>query len=496
MCVACGLVLASRAFLLDRDGIIRPEDRDESTYDPGSQPALPGTAAPNITEGADAAANSTTAYTLGIGQIAAATMNVVGDVDWFKVSLTAGVTYTFAMVGTDVNNVSNPFLRLVGTNGVTSLVTNANGLQSGNAVITYTPTTTGTYYLEASTETGGVFAGEYVSRTGSYRVSASTGNRALFDDEMGASIIDADFSWATTPGTAATVSYGFRKSVPTYNDVSNADLVGTFQQLTPVQMDAVRKSLALWSEVANITFTEVADTGLATTDSAAILFANYLSSTDGRGAFAYYPGSTAFTAKPGDVWLNTQSVSTTNLAPGTYSFFALMHEIGHAIGLAHPGLYNAAPGVSITYANSAQFTNDSQQFSVMSYFANSATGGTLDASPQDYADAPMLYDIGALQNIYGANMSTRTGATVYGFGSNAGAIYDFALNPVPAFSIWDAGGIDTIDASGFSANQKISLAPGTFSNIGGIRRTCPSRMARPSRMQKAAQVLTNSSAIV
>ena len=38
---------------------------------------------------------------------------------------------------------------------------------------------------------------------------------------------------------------------------------------------------------------------------------------------------------------------------------------------------------------------------------------------------PMMADIMAVQKMYGA-ANTRAGDTVYGFGSTAGSIYDFA----------------------------------------------------------------------
>ena len=84
-----------------------------------------------------------------------------------------------------------------------------------------------------------------------------------------------------------------------------------------------------------------------------------------------------------------------------------------------------------------------------------------------YAAAPMLHDIAALQAAYGADTTTRTGNTTYGFNSNSGrAIFDFTQNVDPIIAIWDAGGIDTIDASGYSTNQYIDLNPGSYSNVG------------------------------
>ena len=49
----------------------------------------------------------------------------------------------------------------------------------------------------------------------------------------------------------------------------------------------------------------------------------------------------------------------------------------------------------------------------------------------------MPLDIEALQYLYGANTSTRTGNNTYRWGVNAKLLE----------TIWDAGGVDTIDAS-------------------------------------------------
>jgi hypothetical protein len=143
-----------------------------------------------------------------------------------------------------------------------------------------------------------------------------------------------------------------------------------------------------------------------------------------------------------------------------------LHEVGHALGLTHPGPYDASSGVTYTYANDAKFAQDSGQHTLMSYFDNSDGGqgsGIMDSNV-----TPMMLDILAMQNIYGANMSTRTGDSVYGFGNTTGtSIYEFTLSNIPQLCIWDAGGSDTLNCSGYSQNQYINLNEGTFSNIGG-----------------------------
>ena len=71
--------------------------------------------------------------------------------------------------------------------------------------------------------------------------------------------------------------------------------------------------------------------------------------------------------------------------------------------------------------------------------------------------------------MYGAATSTRTGDTVYGFNSNAGAVFNFAgYTSAPALTIYDSGGNDTLDCSGYSSAQTIDLHPGAFSSVGGL----------------------------
>jgi serralysin len=102
----------------------------------------------------------------------------------------------------------------------------------------------------------------------------------------------------------------------------------------------------------------------------------------------------------------------------------------------------------------------------MSYFRSYDTGTDIfDAEGnQRFAQTLMMYDIAAIQQLYGANPTTRTGNTVYGFNSNAGGFYDFADNDYPIVCIYDAGGTDTLDFSGFTKATRLDLREGEFSN--------------------------------
>ncbi|RZJ29867.1 MAG: hypothetical protein EON85_06085, partial [Brevundimonas sp.] len=250
-----------------------------------------------------------------------------------------------------------------------------------------------------------------------------------------------------------------------------------FSQFSAQQISVAIQSLSAWSDVANITFNRVTDAGSEYSNNATILFGNYSSGQDGAAAFAYLPGAmpgpTGANAVQGDVWIN--SSLSYNASPILYGYGTqtLLHEIGHAIGLSHPATYNASAGVSITYSANAIYFEDSRQYTVMSYFSERETGADfrINSTGQTYyASAPLLDDIAAVQRLYGANTTTRTGDTVYGFNSNAGQPW-FSVTTAGSpliFAVWDAGGIDTFDFSGYFQNQVIDLRQGAFSNVGGM----------------------------
>ena len=248
-----------------------------------------------------------------------------------------------------------------------------------------------------------------------------------------------------------TVTYAFFDvSAQVYSSERNQ-----FEPMSAAQRDAVRTAFAIWGELINVHFVE------GTVATADINLGNLNTSETYFSAYANYPERSL---EGGDIWVNAHASSSQDVGLGAAGFRTLLHEIGHALGLSHPGEYNAAPGVEITYANDAEYYQDSYQYTIMSYFASSSTG----AVRTGFAATPMAHDIAAIQSIYGANMATRTGDTTYGFNSNAGRpAFDFTQNTNPVIAIWDAGGVDTLDFSGWSSNSRIDLAPGASSDGGG-----------------------------
>jgi serralysin len=241
------------------------------------------------------------------------------------------------------------------------------------------------------------------------------------------------------------------------------------------QREAAREAFGYWDDIVNVKFVET------TADNADINLANI--SRPGTQAYARLPSASVSANATvnkqaynivGDVWVTNEAASNFQLDEGLYGMNTLVHEIGHSLGLSHPGNYNFAPGFAVNYANGAEYAQDIRNYTIMSYW------NPRDVLIQDhdyrmgtiaYGATPMIHDILAAQRLYGADYTTRAGNNTYGFnaaGEGLRDAHDFVKTPAPVMTIWDGGGIDTLDASGYATNQVIDLTPGSMSSIGGV----------------------------
>ena len=153
------------------------------------------------------------------------------------------------------------------------------------------------------------------------------------------------------------------------------------------------------------------------------------------------PGSTAgvggFSASSsGDTITRYDSyVVYDNTIDLTTSVDLVLHEVGHAMGLKHPFSSPTVPGGF-----------DSNKYSIMSYTSNPDNG--MDS------DAMMLFDILAMQDLWGANLDTASGDSTY-TGKRTDTID----------AIWDGGGIDTFDASAIASGVRLDLRQARFSSF-------------------------------
>jgi hypothetical protein len=287
--------------------------------------------------------------------------------------------------------------------------------------------------------------------------------------QISRSITSTDARFTNGLGNPLTMTFAFRESEAGRPGMTSG--ASGFSQFTPDQITAALYAMQQWQDVANITLTRVQNPGSEYSSNAQFTLWNYTSATSGSGPASAtgYGGAT----NSSGVWQNYVYVNaqremgfTPTSANGGFEFF--IHEVGHALGLSHPANYNiGGTGTYTAYARDAVFYEDSEQYTVMSYFNANVTHGFMGSAN---SATPLLYDIAAIQRLYGANMTTRTGDNIYGFNATAGQAFsitgaDHQVN----FSIWDAGGRDVLDFSGYDETQWINLNEEAFSSVGGLR---------------------------
>lgn len=289
--------------------------------------------------------------------------------------------------------------------------------------------------------------------------SATSEFQLSFNPNIDALLDETHEKWGGALGSGANLSFSFPWlngklawwQSPSYSTDNEPGATQHFG-FNAVQVSAARSALQAWADVANLQFTELSESSTNVGD---FRFAFSSAVPSSAWGWASYPND--YWASAADVWVNTKYASEADWSVGSYNFEALMHEIGHGLGLKHPGNYG---GGAAPYLSSAL---DDRNHTIMSYNDEN------DVYPEagyvngvwDWKhyyvnhETPMVLDIAAIQYLYGANNSYRVGNDTYTFDS-ATPFYR---------TIWDAGGTDTIDVGNYTLGCVIDLTPGHYSSL-------------------------------
>ncbi|MCH8863209.1 MAG: M10 family metallopeptidase C-terminal domain-containing protein, partial [Proteobacteria bacterium] len=406
---------------------------------------------------------STTA-TVSVGGSYAGEIDNSTDVDWIAVSLTAGNTYTIRVMGADTagGTLIDPTLGGI-FDAVGDLIfgtSNDDDNATHDGATNFSPQVTGTYYIAAA-----AFGGELGTYTVSVSdVTANSGDPVdiattplsffdfgfafIPDNALISSMLEGDFFWQDPNSTTTTITVSFPQAGATFSidpstgyGPTNGDAepwVG-LAGLTGAEQSAFQAILAQVENLTNINFEVIPDNS-SSAGEVRIAWTDFV--FEGAAAWAYFPTGAPFSS---DIWLSTATSSDPE--PGSFFNVTLMHELGHALGLKHPGdAFDPFPAIDPAF--------DGNNWTVMSTNIHS---GRKDAVSTDLEPQTFMYlDILALQYLYGTDFNSSGGDDTYIF--DVGQRYYMTL--------WDTGGNDTIQFVNYTSGLNISIEPGQWIDVG------------------------------
>jgi hypothetical protein len=222
----------------------------------------------------------------------------------------------------------------------------------------------------------------------------------------------------------------------TYSFMTDSDTATGKRPMSSSEKAVVRTKLDLVSSFTGITFTEVQETSQSLGQ---IRWA--VSQQLNTKGFTWLPEASNLNGQAGDIFMDEESMLY--LQSGGQGLEALLHELGHALGLRHP--LNSDVNDHWSQVAADQF--DSTQWTVMAQLTSSQNLSRVDFG---------ALDIAALRYLYGVKY-VNAEDTVYKLTDSDGQSIK---------TIVDDSGFDTIDCSALSTGVSVDLRSGMFWDVG------------------------------
>lgn len=419
-------------------------DGEDPSFDAGDYTINMWAREADVPGSADVLASLPSAEALGVGTYYG-NIDTAGDNDYFAINVTAGQVYTFTLAG---GAASNAELSTPGNTAATLTLYNAAGISLGSNLNFESSVS---YFAAADTTI-------YVRAAG---LATTTGGYTLDVGEVDPSTRDPleSLNWDSADNIDTVLVDGVPTAYVYFGAAGeNFGEAVVNQGWQPHQITAVMNALAEYTPITGIRYEITTDVNQAEFRMITVATATY-------GA-RFYPQDPAYGTQQGIGTFNLASggfgAFPQSLDRGGYSYAVILHEFGHAHGVAHPhdtgGGSEIMLGVNGAQGSLGVYNLNQGVYTVMSY--NDAW--------QLHPDGPSAFTVAGIDNGWSATLGAfdiavlqaRYGVHDHNTGDNVYALTDVADD---AFyqTIWDTGGTDTI-AYGGTFNAQIDLTAATL----------------------------------